>query len=729
MPRSDANDADEVLGLLGNAAHQELELELEPQHHQSFAHRHHHTDDLGITSSQSPYYYDTNSNSNSNNNTIINNGSTIDTTTTSSPQSLSPSPSPAPGNLTTTTTLTLPGLGPTPTPTPTSAPRSLSASPAPSATPSPSPALALHGSKPRPPPRRQSSFAQPRPDGTPRTPNRVRFDEEAELIPLEEHIRRSQENGGFANRTGPARYHNVGGGGGGGAGGAGAAGGGGMGPRQHPYATRMPLGGDSSSDSEGDGGGDGAWAEEEDFLASGAAGGRGRRGGGRRGRRGNGAAGREQRLPLLTDIEAPSVTVANSDVGFSPEDLLESARPKSGLRSAFMNMANSIIGAGIIGQPYAFRQAGLLTGIVLLVLLTATVDWTIRLIVVNSKLSGANSFQATVQHCFGNTGLIAISVAQWAFAFGGMIAFCIIVGDTIPHVMEALFPSLPDTPFLWLLTDRRAVIVFFTLGVSYPLSLYRDISKLAKASTLALISMLIILVAVVTQGPGVPQDMKGQIRGSLIINDGVFQAVGVISFDHNSLLIYGSLKKPTIDRFSKVTHFSTTVSMIACLLMALSGYLTFGDKTQGNVLNNFPTNNVLVNVARLCFGLNMLSTLPLEAFVCREVMENFYFPGEPWDASRHLIFTTTLVTSAMGLSLMTCDLGVVFELVGATSACALAYILPPLCFLKLSKKRSARTERICAMVCVAFGCSVLGVSLVLAVTKMMRNEGNPATCG
>ena len=56
---------------------------------------------------------------------------------------------------------------------------------------------------------------------------------------------------------------------------------------------------------------------------------------------------------------------------------------------AFMNMANSIIGAGIIGQPYALKQAGMVTGIVLLVVLTITVDWTIRLIVVNSKMSGA----------------------------------------------------------------------------------------------------------------------------------------------------------------------------------------------------------------------------------------------------------------------------------------------------------------------------------------------------
>ena len=58
-----------------------------------------------------------------------------------------------------------------------------------------------------------------------------------------------------------------------------------------------------------------------------------------------------------------------------------------------------------------------------------------------------------------------------------MIAFCIIVGDTIPHVISAVFPALRDMPFLWLLTDRRAVIVIFILGLSYPLSLYKDIAK------------------------------------------------------------------------------------------------------------------------------------------------------------------------------------------------------------------------------------------------------------
>ena len=165
--------------------------------------------------------------------------------------------------------------------------------------------------------------------------------------------------------------------------------------------------------------------------------------------------------------------------------------------------------------------------------------------------------------------------------------------------------------------------------------------------------------------------------------------------------------------------------MLACLLMALAGFLTFGSLTQGNVLNNFPTDNTMVNIARLCFGLNMLTTLPLEAFVCREVMFNYWFPHEPFNMNLHLIFSTSLVVSAMTLSLITCDLGAVFELIGATSACMLAYILPPLCYIKLST-RSWKT--VPAMLCVAFGSAVMGISLIQAVAKMIRNEGGVAKC-
>ena len=57
-----------------------------------------------------------------------------------------------------------------------------------------------------------------------------------------------------------------------------------------------------------------------------------------------------------------------------------------------------------------------------------------------------------------------------------------------------------------------------------------DYFQLARASGLALISMLIIIITILTQGPRVPQDLRGGIKGSLFINECVLQAVGVISF-------------------------------------------------------------------------------------------------------------------------------------------------------------------------------------------------------
>ena len=42
--------------------------------------------------------------------------------------------------------------------------------------------------------------------------------------------------------------------------------------------------------------------------------------------------------------------------------------------------------------------------------------------------------------------------------------------------------------------------------------------------------MLVIIVTVITQSVRVSSDLKGNLRGSLFLRDGVFQAIGVISF-------------------------------------------------------------------------------------------------------------------------------------------------------------------------------------------------------
>ncbi len=101
-----------------------------------------------------------------------------------------------------------------------------------------------------------------------------------------------------------------------------------------------------------------------------------------------------------------------------------------------------------------------------------------------------------------------------------------------------------------------------------------------------------------------------------------------------------------------------------------------------------------------------------------------YWPGEGKRASTNLHFgvSTGLVAGSMLISLLVCDLGAVFELIGATSACALAYILPPLCYIKLS---SRSWKWVPAVGCVVFGCVVMGISVIQAVAKMVSSKHFP----
>lgn len=55
---------------------------------------------------------------------------------------------------------------------------------------------------------------------------------------------------------------------------------------------------------------------------------------------------------------------------------------------------------------------------------------------------------------------------------------------------------------------------------------------------------------------------------------------------HNSFLIFGSLKQPSLNRFATVTHWSMGIAFFTCFALAVSGYLVFTDKTVGKYKEN-----------------------------------------------------------------------------------------------------------------------------------------------
>src|SRR5260370_38951167 len=103
-------------------------------------------------------------------------------------------------------------------------------------------------------------------------------------------------------------------------------------------------------------------------------------------------------------------------------------------------------------------------------------------------------------------GIIIGAVLRMVLLTGSLTLFS---GDTIPHVIRALFPRIVSMPVLFVFANRNFIIALCTITVSYPLSLYRDISKLARASALPLIGMCTIVVSVVSEGSRVPPELKG----------------------------------------------------------------------------------------------------------------------------------------------------------------------------------------------------------------------------
>jgi solute carrier family 38 (sodium-coupled neutral amino acid transporter), member 11 len=218
---------------------------------------------------------------------------------------------------------------------------------------------------------------------------------------------------------------------------------------------------------------------------------------------------------ILEDDEDSNIEEINLEI-----DTTKSIR-STVMDSAF-NFTNSIVGAGIIGLPYAMKQAGLISGLLLLGFLAWLVDYTVILLIKNAKLSSRSTYQGLIEFCFGSKGLLLISIFQFVFAYGALCAYTVIIGDTIPRVFVSMLHK--ESILYPILTSRSFVIICCTVFVSLPLSLYRDISALAKTSAVSLAMICVIVLCIAFKSFTLPSSLLGDPALRLsIINQDIFQ--------------------------------------------------------------------------------------------------------------------------------------------------------------------------------------------------------------
>jgi len=407
---------------------------------------------------------------------------------------------------------------------------------------------------------------------------------------------------------------------------------------------------------------------------------------------------------------------------------------ESSLTATAFNYINSIIGSGIIGTSFALKEAGFGLGLILLFLVWILSDYSLRLVIMAGNMSGTTSYQGLMEASFGKPGFILLSFLQFTYPFIAMVSYNVIVGDTITKLIVR-FAGYSRPLSESVLASREFVILIATLLVTLPLSLYRDIDKLAKTSLVSLFFVLLILISIfvrlVTLWDVIPSTPNAWAFSQI----GIPKAIGILAFafmcHHNTFLLYSSMRDKSEQRWGRVTHISVGFSFLAIVLCSVAGYLTFTGKSEGDLMENYCWEDDLMNVSRLFFTFTILLTFPIECFVCREVITIALSSDKTPSWAKHVGLTVGVVVLVCGISMSTDCLGIVLELNGILAAVPLAFILPPLCYLRLHPGPTLTWAKSPAIALVAFGTvtSLSGVALLIANGTPKCGHGqNPAYC-
>ena len=363
---------------------------------------------------------------------------------------------------------------------------------------------------------------------------------------------------------------------------------------------------------------------------------------------------------------------------------------KSGILGCTANLINAIVGSGIVGIPYAIKQAGFVAGVVLIFFLAAVTEKSLRLLISTAKHAHCPTYETAAEAAFGIGGFRFVAANMFVMAYGAMLSYLMIVKDSFAFVFGIDMENL---------LMKRTLLLIISLGVMVPISSQRDMASLSKTSRLSVLidSLLVVLLAFNAPFVRNTRDMGGisALLQDTVHWDTIFVGIGVLSFafvcQHSAFIIAGSLEKPTYRRWSIATASALTVSAFLELGCGLCGYLGYLQDTEGNVLNNLDADSLSANVARAMLGFTMLFVYPLESFVARHVCVVLLFAGrtahEGDDSSvlnrrdRRVGLTVILYILAVTPALVFEDLGPVLAITGAVGGSCLSYIGPGIVFM------------------------------------------------
>jgi len=375
--------------------------------------------------------------------------------------------------------------------------------------------------------------------------------------------------------------------------------------------------------------------------------------------------------------------------------------PKSSVPGAAFNLINGIVGAGIVGIPYAINQCSLTLGVFMVIFFAVLTIKSLRLLIETAKHVDVSTYERLAEASFGRFGFNFITFSMFVMSYGAMVGYMIIIKTNLSYLLGVEADNVEMS---------RAVLTVSSLAIILPLSLQRDMSNLSKTSAMSVI-FDIILVGIVAVFSPVSESVK-ELGGwkELLEHSSpdyrtFFIGIGVLCFafvcQHSAFIIAASLDRPTRARWNLVTGIALTTCCVLAIVMGVAGYLGFMTDTDGDILVNLgelasgPGASVTFqrasNIARGLLCTTMFFVYPMELFVARHVCVVMFFKGRRAHEGdlhsvlarkdRRVSVTFFLYIISLVPALLFDDLGSVFSVTGSLGGAALSYVGPGMTYI------------------------------------------------
>ncbi|KAI8975068.1 transmembrane amino acid transporter protein-domain-containing protein [Mycotypha africana] len=401
--------------------------------------------------------------------------------------------------------------------------------------------------------------------------------------------------------------------------------------------------------------------------------------------------------------------------------------------SCVINLANTILGTGMLAMPSAMASVGVIPGIFMIFLSALASALGLHFLSrCAARTEGRNaSFFAISKLTYPKVGVL-FDLAIAIKCFGVAVSYLIIIGDLMPQVINSFFFKSASAS-VYFLTDRRFWITFFMLTSVLPLSFLKKLDSLKYTSLVALVAVVYLCVIVVYHyiSPNYPPPPKTDIE-IFNLNSKILGHLPVFVFaftcHQNIFSVYNELKDNSRRSITKVISTSIGCSAFIYESIAILGYLSFGKNVRGNIIMEYPP-SYFVAGGRLAMVILVVFSYPLQAHPCRASLDKVlaWFsapsadvkltPPPPSELKFYAMTTTILILSYITAITVT-ELDLVLAFVGSTGSTTISFILPGLFYYKIHANDPWKPGKIISVLLAAYGIFIMTVCLTFNILRL-----------